>query len=503
VSTEAAAPRRRTVKMRPAGGRAVAALRAVPRGFWACFVVATLNACIWAVVTPSFQVPDEIPHAAYVQYLAETGDVPRPFNTQAGNLDPSEEERVAMEYVPFSYQGTPNWDRQADRDAQEALSQDLDREHEPAAGAAAPYPPLYYALEAIPYKLASGGSFYDRLLAMRLFSALFAGLTAGFCFLFARELVPGSPWAWIAAGTAVALQPLASFVSGGVNPEALLYAASAALFYAVARAFRRGLTVRTGAAIGAALAVALLSKGTALGFLPAIALVLALLVWRAPASARRTALKGAAAAVAAGAGPYLLWLVVSAVVYDRSGSTATAGLANAAPGTGLKMQLSYVWQVYLPRLPFMDDQFPFNVPKVIWFDGFVGRLGYSSYEFPGWYNGIALAVAAALSVLAAIALFVRRGAVLRRWPEALSYVAMAGAIMFVVGFAGYRLAAGGGPVLQARYLLPLLALYAGLIALAARAPGRRFGPAVAVLIVVTLAAHNLAALMLSLHQYYT
>ena len=42
------------------------------------------------------------------------------------------------------------------------------------------YPPLYYGLQAAPLALASGGDFLDRLLAMRLLSVLFAGLTAGF-----------------------------------------------------------------------------------------------------------------------------------------------------------------------------------------------------------------------------------------------------------------------------------------------------------------------------------
>jgi hypothetical protein len=58
------------------------------------------------------------------------------------------------------------------------------------------------------------------------------------------------------------------------------------------------------------------------------------------------------------------------------------------------------------------------------------------------------------------------------------------------------------PITQSRYLLPLLPLYAGLIALAARAPGRRFGPALAALIVVAAAAHNFAAIILTLQRYY-
>ena len=480
------------------------ALRAVPRGFWTCFVMATVNACVWAVVTPTFQVPDEIVHTGYAQYLAETGRVPRPIDTQAGHINPSEELGRAASLVPFSYQGSPSWVESHDRSAQRELSGDLGRKHEAAAGAAANYPPLYYAVEAIPYKAASAGTLYDRLLAMRLFSALFAGLTAGFCFLFVRELLPGRPLAALTAGIAVAFQPLMAFVSGGVNAEAMLYAAGAALFYTVARAFRRGLTPSSGLAVGAALAVALLAKGTALGFIPGVGLALGILMLRARGAARAAAIRGALAAVAASAIPFLTWLLVSAVVYGRSGSSTTSGLASAPPGAGIREQISYVWQLYLPRLPFMDDQFPTSVLRERWFDGFVGRLGYNSYDFPTWVENIAVGIAVVLVALAIVAVLRGRSAVLRRWPELLAYGALTGAILVVVGVAIYRLTPPGlDPIVQARYLLPLLAVYAAIVALAVRAGGRRFGPAIAAAVVVIAAAHNFAAVMLSLERYYS
>jgi 4-amino-4-deoxy-L-arabinose transferase-like glycosyltransferase len=480
-----------------------AGLRAVPRGFWWCFLVGTVNACVWAVVTPSFQVPDEIVHAGYVQYVAETGRIPRPIDTVAGHTNPSDDLGYAASLLPFSYSGKPDWIKAHDRAGQHALStRRLSRKKEEGAGAAANYPPLYYVLEAIPYRVASAGNFYTRLLAMRLFSALFAGFTAAFCFLFVRELVPGSPWAWIAAGTAVAFQPLMAFVSGGVNAEALLYASSAALFYAVARAFRRGLTPRTGAAMGAALTVALLSKGTALGFVPAMVVVLALMLLLVVRSERMRALRGAATAVAVGAIPFIGWLVLSSTLYDRATGAATSGLASAAPGVKLTQQIGYAWQLYLPRLPFMNDQFGNWPLHDIWFTGFLGRLGYNQYEFPKGFENVAWWGFVALLVLVIVALVRNRAALRRRWPEALAYITMTGAIMAAVGIAVFRLSPPGQPVAQARYLLPLLAIYAGAIGLAARAGGRRLGPAIAAFIVVAAAAHNFAAIMLTLGRYY-
>jgi 4-amino-4-deoxy-L-arabinose transferase-like glycosyltransferase len=293
-----------------------------------------------------------------------------------------------------------------------------------------------------------------------------------------------------------------AFVSGGVNAEALLYASSAALFYALARAFRRGLTPRSGAAIGATLTVALLSKGTALGFVPAVLIALALMVARAAGPERRRSLRGAATAVAVGALPFVAWLVLSATAFQRPASTATSGIAATGPGVTLAKQLSYAWQLYFPRLPFMGDQIHGWPLHDIWFTGFLGRLGYNQYELPAKFEDAAWWGFVVLLVLVVVSLWRSRGTLRRRWAEAVAYVAMIGAIMGAVGIAVFRLSAPGMPVAQARYLLPLLAIYAGGIALAVRAPGRRWGQALAAFLVVGAAAHNFAAIMVTLQRYY-
>ncbi len=113
------------------------------------------------------------------------------------------------------------------------------------------------------------------------------GATAAFTYLFLRELVPSSRLAAPLGGIAVAFQPVAAFVSGGVNPDSLLWAASAALFWLIARAFRRGLTLRLAIAMGAAMAVALLTKGAAFGLVPGALLAVVILAWRQRALIRR------------------------------------------------------------------------------------------------------------------------------------------------------------------------------------------------------------------------
>jgi hypothetical protein len=62
-------------------------------------------------------------------------------------------------------------------------------------GGASSDPPLFYALETIPCGLAASDTLLDHLELMRLFSALMAGLTTLFVFLFLRETLPSAPWA--------------------------------------------------------------------------------------------------------------------------------------------------------------------------------------------------------------------------------------------------------------------------------------------------------------------
>ena len=62
---------------------------------------------------------------------------------------------------------------------------------------------------------------------------------------------------------------------------------------------------------------------------------------------------------------------------------------------------------------------------------------------------------------------------------------------------------GEGGFEQARYpRSPLLPLYAAIVALAARGAGRRYGPAVGVLLISVAIAHSAVAILLALTRYY-
>jgi 4-amino-4-deoxy-L-arabinose transferase-like glycosyltransferase len=471
---------------------------------WSCALVAVLSAACWSLVTPPFQAPDEPSHFAYVKQLAETGGLP----TSSSNRLSPEEQLVLSGVHDDQVRQQPQDHTIASELEQRELglylrhAAALGTIGSPAAGVAALQPPLYYALESLPYHAAEGASELARLQWMRLLSALFAGLTAAFVFLFVRETLPGVPWSWTVAGLAVALAPLLGFMSGSVNPDSLLYAVSAATFYVLARAFRRGLTWRTAAALGVAIALGLLTKVNYVGLAPGAMLGLAVLSVRAARGRGRSA--------------YLLLALGAAIALSPVAAYALHNLQSGKPALGvltlgldlthgsLLSEAGYVWQLYLPRLPGMTVDFPgLFTTRQLWFDGYVGLYGWLDTPFPAWVDTLALIPAAAILALCGRSLVRGRALLASRASELVVYAAMALGLLVLIGADSYlAFPRTDAEYAQVRYLLPLLPLLGLVLALAARGAGRRWGPVVGALIVVLFAGHDLFSQLQVVARYY-
>jgi len=343
-----------------AASRLRALARRVPTAAWLCAAVATLNAVAWSLVTPPFQIPDESSHYAYVEYLAQHGQPP--ISRDRDTLSTSEQialADLAVEQVKFEPQTGTIWSRSDEARLRRDLGRDASRsDGNGAALEVGGEPPLYYALQLVPYALGSGGTVLDRLALMRLLSALLGGLTVLFTFLLLREALPAHPWTWTVGALGVALQPLFGFLMGGVNSDALLYAATAALLFLLARSLRRGLTPELAVAIGVAMGVGLMTKFNFAGVVPGAVAGLLVTARRREGRWSRGALRLPALALGIAAAPVLLEMALNVAVWDRPMVGATAG--NFAPEDvhpTLGRTLSYVWQFYLGPLPGMRHYF--------------------------------------------------------------------------------------------------------------------------------------------------
>lgn len=493
-------PARRLLARGPSGspGGLRAALRRVPAAAWMCALIALLNAFAWSIITPPFQGKDEIDHFAYVEQLAETGTLPHEAEGRAY----SPQEALVLRGVHYyGIRFTPSTHTISSAAEQRALMEDVHAgaplEGAGSAGVATPEPPLYYALQVIPYALGRG-EMLTQLQLMRLFGALLGALTALLTFLFLREILPAVPWAATAGALCVSLQPLSGFISGSVNPETLLVTITAALFLCLARAFRRGFTPRLAVALGLLIAAGFMTKLNFVG--PAFGVFVGLLALTVREARSRgwSALAPLTIAAAIGLAPVV---AVYALRSEGVGSQLTGAIFTKS----LFKELSYAWELYLPRLPGMTHYFSgVATYKDIWFDRSVGLYGWMDTTFPGWVDDVALVPAGALALLCGRELVAHRAALRARLAELGAYGAIAVGVLTLIGFASYQTDALGHELAfgEPRYLLPMLPLLGAVVALAVRGAGRRWAPVVAAAVIVLFLGHDLFSQLQVVARYY-
>jgi 4-amino-4-deoxy-L-arabinose transferase-like glycosyltransferase len=456
----------------------------------------------WSILTPPFQVTDEPTHFAYAQQLAENVKLP----TSSESTFSPEEEAVLRDTRQYEVRQSPETHTISTAGEQQHLQNDLNqhlsRHGEGGVGGAYADPPLYYLLETIPYGLASSGTLLDQLESMRLLSALMAGITALFVFLFLRETLPAERWAWTVGALSVALTPLLGFISGAVNPDSMLTAVSAAIFYGLARAFHRGLTRPLAIVIGAMIAVGFLTKTNFLGLVPGILLGMIVLTVRASRNYGRTAYGSLGIALAIALAPVWIYVLINLLSGHAGLGVVSSVLKLKGAHGSIFSKISYAWQLYLPRLPGMTNYFPgLSTTRELWFNRGVGFYGWLDTTFPAWVNNLALVPAGILALLCVRALAISRVALRQRFAEISVYTVMGLGLLTLIGVSSY-IDSYEGLFADPRYLLPLLPLLGAGLVLAARGAGRRWGPAVGTLIILLFLAHNIFSQLLVAGRYY-
>jgi 4-amino-4-deoxy-L-arabinose transferase-like glycosyltransferase len=511
VSRLAAAVRSPLVRVRASRvearrpGRTFALLRRVPTAAWVCALIALLNAATWSLIVPPFEGKDESDHFAYVEQIVENGSLPE-NGQENGNYSNQEDLVLAglhADEVLHSPQHTSITSEGEQRALIEANDAGASLRGSGEAGIATSEPPLYYAIQAVPYLLARGNILLE-LQLMRLVGALFGAVTALFTFLFLREILPRSPWAATVGALAVALQPLLGFMSGSVNPDSMLFAVSAAVIYCVARAFRRGLTRRLALALGVGIAAGFLTKLNFIGLAFGVYVGLAVLAVREVRARGRVALQAPLLAAAIGVLPVGLYALRNALESHHTLGLASSGASLVSPNK-LWPMISYIWQFYLPRIPGMTHFFDgLATYKDIWFDRSVGLYGWMDTMFASWVNNVALVPAALVAVLFVREVAVRRKALRRRLPELGVYAAIAFGLLVLIGGSSYDSdALNHNPAFaEPRYLLPLLPLLGAVFTLAVRGAGRRWAPAVGTALIVLIFGFDVFSQLQVIARYY-
>ena len=487
------------VASRPARARrAIAA----PPALVALMALSAVLAFAWSLVLPPLQGPDESAHIAAITRLVEHGTLtggdaglPREILVlaQQGGLGP----------LIGNLAARPAWTAADRRRAERAVAalgarraQFVQSTTGPPTQGTARNPPLYTVYEAIPYTVMRGAPLLDRLALMRIWNIPLLLVTVVACWLLAAEMFPRSALAPFVAGALAALQPELLFETGVINPDNMLVALFSVFCLLAVRLIRRGPTRSRIAWLCAVCLGAMATHPRGAALLPCAALAIALAIpWRTLEHPRRVAgaLGGAFAAVALAA-----VLVARSVDLNLSGTSLHVGAAFSA-----RQFASYLWQFYLPRLPFMNAPLGGDYGiRQVGVDTAWGTFASLEVRFPGWVFTLIeiglLAVAAA-----AVSAAVRRphSGESRRCAVLLAGVVVATLVALHVAAYRLLLVNPSDPIIVGRQLLVLIAPVSVVFAYAITSFPRAAQPATA-LLVGALVALDLAGLGLTAIRFY-
>jgi len=481
-------------------------LARVPVALRCLLLVAALQAAAWAIVTPPFQGPDEAAHFGYAQYLAETGDPP---SSVGGIMSDSTEAGTALVWLGLRPligipQARPAWS-EADQGGWKELEERLPATAQvdgSGPNAVAKNPPLYYFYAAIPYKLLSGASLFDRLFAMRAFNALLYLGTVTLMWLIAAELFART-WVRTLATAAVALQPMLAFMGGGaINPDTLMVTIWTAFILFAVRMITRGPSLGMVVGLFGAGAAALCTHGRGIAIVPALLVVLVLGLARG-----WPGLRAAATRVGAGGALFIALVGLYRIAFVASGGGALYGGEINVPTQSFRIGqlLTTTWQFYFPRLGFMEPRLGVEYGyRQVLIESFFGSFASLEATLPVGVLDL-LQVGAFIGVLAfALALWERRAGFRRHWPLVVALGATGLSLFALLHAASYRAILGtpNDPLIVGRYFLPLVALFGLAIAFTVQTLPERAGRWVATGLVCFGALLSLTSIGVTAMRFY-
>jgi hypothetical protein len=260
--------------------------------------------------------------------------------------------------------------------------------------------------------------------------------------------------------------------------------------------------------LGAALALAPVMKETGYEIYPAAAVGLLGMAWRhhgARDARSWITLAGAFAIVQLG------WSLLQPVFYPVIGghSTNTGGIAATSALTLAEHWpgrfLVYLWELFLPKLPFMGSLFPPGWPfRDIYVVRGWGAFGWYTWTFPNWVYTVIISAMATVGLLALSAVVRERPALRARIFEACVIVLFPICVLVAVE-AAFFTPTGGRLVVaeQGRYIFPAIAALATIAVVGTFGLGRRWHVPLATALVVAMIGLSYASQLLTLGSFYT
>jgi hypothetical protein len=284
----------------------------------------------------------------------------------------------------------------------------------------------------------------------------------------------------------------------------MLYASWSIALWLGVRLLRRGPSPGRAAALLAAVGVACVVKATSYALVPAALLALGVSLWRGGKLSLRGRAVTAGAAAAGLVATLGVWIAVARALH-RAAAAQVGEVSNGAAATlNLREFASYLWQFYLPRLPFQSP-FPLRSTTLpaydIWFKQAWGSFGWLEVNFPPAVYVVLLVGSVAVAAAALVGLWRARRRVDR---AVLAFLALAGLVLLAgLHWTEYRyLAARLGPFNSGRYLLPMIGVVGLVVAQAARVLRPAWRPGAIAAFLGCLFVLDVASLLRVLERFY-
>jgi 4-amino-4-deoxy-L-arabinose transferase-like glycosyltransferase len=486
-----------------APGRIRRARERMPAGLAGLLAAVLLVGLAWALLVPPWQSPDEVAHFGYTESLAARHAFPGKKGLGEISTDQLQADSAVGASRGAFYPASvpPSWSPQVFR-AFVAASSHLSRTDGGGPNAASTNPPLYYLYADIAYLADIGGNAFGRLYAVRIWGVLLLELTALGGWLLAGEVFGRRRLVQLVCGAVAALLPMTTFISTSVNPDAMMIVLWTWAMWLGVRVVRRSAQRPDAVALGLVTAAAVLTKATSYALVvPTVAALV--LGWRRGTPERRRAARTSLGlGLVALAVPILVWLGIAVALHRPAVNTISSN--SKASSFNPTQFLSYVWQFYLPRLSFLTPlRETTGLPIYdVWIRQGWATFGWLDVTFPDQAYAVLGAISAAVLVPAA---FLLAKVVNRRNWAVVAYLALSAfALLVFLHGADYRsLIAGQGPLLQGRYLLPIVALFGLSVAfLTSRLPVA-YQAAVCGAVLVALLTLQVLSLSTVMHAYYT
>lgn len=213
-------------------------------------LVTFLKEMVFAGLVPIWHTPDEQAHFAEVAFYSEKGfypisgnDLNKEIYTSESLMGTNRDKNGNNKFTFHPDYKIEYTNSQTGKYEDQIKNLPVSFRTEFVGQEAAGYPPLYYTISSLFYKIFYNSDLFVRVFVVRFFSIILGVLLVYLAYLIGKEVFPDNELLQITLPLFVSFQPMVSFVSAGVNSDNLMNVLFTCFIYLMVLLVRKGLSL--------------------------------------------------------------------------------------------------------------------------------------------------------------------------------------------------------------------------------------------------------------------